>query len=108
MRIAKIISLITNAFFIFLWFELLIATPGILNLYKGVKTTYNPLLIVIVALLIVLVIVVVNLGFLYHFVRKEKSNKELKNPILWSIAIALISIVLYLILLSFIGSIPRP
>jgi len=108
MRIAKIISLITNASFIFLWFELLIATPGILNLYKGVKTTYNPLLVVIAALLVVSIIVAINLGFLYHLFTKEKSNKELKNPILWSIAIASISIVLYLILWSFIGSIPYP
>jgi uncharacterized protein with PQ loop repeat len=108
MRIAKIISIITNAVFIFEWFGFLITTFRIQSLYKGDKPIYEALLVVILALLVVSIIVVINLCFLYRLVRKEQSNKELKNPILWSIAMALISIVLYIILWSFIGIIPYP
>ena len=101
MKTAKIISLIGGFLYLFYWLGILFTLSQLNTLYSDLSINYNPWPIVIGTIVWGLVLVSANFGFFYYLRPKEKKEAEVKNAVLYSLLIAVVPLVLYLVLSTF-------
>ena len=101
MKIAKIISLIGGFLYLFYWLGILFTLFQLNTLYADLSINYNPWPVVIGIFVWGLVLVSANFGFFYYLRQKEKKETEVKNAVLYSLLIAVVPLVLYLVLSTF-------